>query len=240
MKLECDHGGNGDRLLVLLHGLGATRDVWHPMLETARWDGSWIAPDLRGHGASPHAGNYSLGCHATDVAELIAGSWREIVVLGHSMGGAVGLALASGWFGIAPVRVHGLGIKVAWSTDELSGLEKMAATPPRLFASKDEAMARFAKVSGLGARATKRGIAQAESGWRLAADPATARVGPPPMRALMSSAACPIHMARGESDAMVNRMQLAEFDPTTIDIAGAGHNAMIDAPGAVWDWLLGA
>jgi pimeloyl-ACP methyl ester carboxylesterase len=110
MTLEHDRGGNGDRLLVLLHGLGATRDVWRPMIEANRWDESWIAPDLRGHGASSHADNYSLGCHAADVAELIAGSWREIVVLGHSMGGAVGLALASGWFGVVPSRVYGLGI----------------------------------------------------------------------------------------------------------------------------------
>jgi pimeloyl-ACP methyl ester carboxylesterase len=240
MKLEHDRGGDGDPLLVLLHGLGATRDVWRPMLAANRWRGRWIAPDLRGHGASAHAGNYSLGCHAADVAELVAGSWRESVVLGHSMGGAVGLALASGWFGVAPSRVFGLGIKVTWNTDELAGLEKMATTPPRVFASKDEAVARFAKVSGLGAHATERGVAQAGGGWRLAADPVTARVGPPPMQALLASSVCPIHLARGENDAMVSHAQLKEFDRGAVDIAGAGHNAMIDAPGAVWDWLLGA
>ncbi len=240
MKLEHDRGGDGDRLLVLLHGLGATRDVWRPMLAANRWQGSWIAPDLRGHGASAHADNYALGFHAADVAELIAGPWREIVVLGHSMGGAVALALASGWFGVAPSRVFGLAIKVVWNADELAGLEKMAAAPPRLFAAKDEAMARFAKVSGLGAHATERGVAEAGGGWRLAADPATARVGPPPMQALLASSICRIRLARGESDAMVSRAQLAEFDPAAIDIAGAGHNAMIDAPAAVWDWLLGA
>jgi pimeloyl-ACP methyl ester carboxylesterase len=240
MKLEHDRGGDGDRLLVLLHGLGATRDVWRPMLTASRWEGCWIAPDLRGHGASAHAANYSLGCHAADVTELVSGPWREIVVLGHSMGGAVGLALASGWFGMAPSRVFGLGIKVVWNAEELAGLEKMAAAPARLFASKDEAMARFAKVSGLGAHATGLGVTQTGDGWRLAADPATARVGPPPMQALLSCAACPIHLARGESDAMVSGVQLEAFDPAAVDIVGAGHNAMIDAPGAVWDWLAGA
>jgi pimeloyl-ACP methyl ester carboxylesterase len=238
MKLEHDRGGDGDRLLVLLHGLSATRDVWRPMLDAKSWQGCWIAPDLRGHGASAHARDYSLGCHAADVAELVAGPWREIVVLGHSMGGAVGLALASGWFGIRPSRVHGLGIKVAWNADELAGLEKMAAAAPRIFAGKDEAMARFGKVSGLGAHATGRGVAQAEGGWRLAADPRTAGVGPPLMQALLSSAVCPIHLARGQNDTMVSQAQLAEFDPAAAEIAGAGHNAMIDAPVAVWDWLL--
>ena len=124
MKLDTDRGGDGPRLLVLLHGLGATRHVWRPMLAGGRWGGSWLVPDLRGHGASPHATNYGLGQHAADVTELVqsAGAWEEIVILGHSMGGAIALALASGWFGIQPSRVFGLGIKVAWSDDELGGM----------------------------------------------------------------------------------------------------------------------
>src|SRR5436305_6008496 len=99
MKLAADCGGQGDRLLVLLHGLGATRHVWRPMLQLVaeQWNGSWSTPDLRGHGASPAATNYALGCHAADVAELVSesGNWHQVVVIGHSMGGAVALALAS-------------------------------------------------------------------------------------------------------------------------------------------------
>ena len=71
MRLAYDHGGEGDRLLVLLHGLGATRHVWKPMLAQGRWNGRWIAPDLRGHGASPHASDYSLAAHASDIGELV-------------------------------------------------------------------------------------------------------------------------------------------------------------------------
>jgi pimeloyl-ACP methyl ester carboxylesterase len=234
MKLEADRGGSGDRLLVLLHGMGAARHVWRPMLAQSRWDGSWIAPDLRGHGASPHAQNYSLGCHAADVAELAAGHWREVVILGHSMGGAVALALASGWFGVRPSRVHGLGIKAVWNAQELAGLGKLAASPPRWFATLDEALARFAKVSGFD---DPSGIVKGESGWRLAADPAAASVGAPPMQALIAASAAPIHLARGETDAMVSLEQLRAFDAGAADIAGAGHNAMLEAPGAVWDWF---
>lgn len=239
MRLDSDRGGSGDRLLVLLHGLGATRHVWQEMLARNRWDGSWIAPDLRGHGASPHASSYALGLHAADVAETVAGAWREIVVLGHSMGGAVALALASGWFGVQPARAHGLGIKCVWSADELAGLEKMAAAPVRWFATKEEAAARYFKVAGLPSSARAgTGIVEGENGWRLAADPATARVGPPPMQALLDAAAASIHLARGESDHMVSLDQLRAFDDGAVDIAGAGHNAMVEAPDAVWDWLL--
>jgi len=45
----------GEPVLLLLHGLGATGDVWHawrPLL-TRRWPGRWLAPDLPGHGGSP-------------------------------------------------------------------------------------------------------------------------------------------------------------------------------------------
>ncbi|MEI9930219.1 MAG: alpha/beta fold hydrolase [Rhizomicrobium sp.] len=101
MKLTYDHGGEGDRLLVLLHGLGATRHVWKPMLTQDRWHGRWIAPDLRGHGASPHASDYSLTAHADDIGELVNAHTpsNDIIVLGHSMGGAIALKLASGAHG---------------------------------------------------------------------------------------------------------------------------------------------
>ncbi len=244
MKLEYDRGGEGARLLVLLHGLGATRQVWRNFLATNRWKGSRIAPDLRGHGASPHAKNYSLGLHAADVADQIqsAGDFNEIVVLGHSMGGVVALALASGWFGIQPARVFGLGIKVSWNEDELAGMRKMAAAPVRSFATKDEAIARYLKVSGLtgliasdSPEATA-GVIEAAEGWRLACDPATASIGAPPMRALMDAAITPIHLARGQTDAMVTLEQLKAFDPQARDLSG-GHNAMVENPGAVWDWI---
>ena len=241
MKLEADRGGEGARLLVLLHGLGATRKVWTKFVAANRWMGRWIAPDLRGHGASAHAGDYSLNAHAADVAEL-AGGADEIVVLGHSMGGVVALALASGSFGISPSRVFGLGIKVQWNEDELAGMRKMAATPARLFESRDDAVARYLKVSGLTGLIAPdsddalSGVAQSGDGWCLAYDPATASIGPPPMEALMAQAKAPIHLACGATDAMVSREQLAVYDRHAHQIA-AGHNAMVENPSAVWDWI---
>jgi hypothetical protein len=45
--LRVQEGGRGEPLLVLLHGLGATGDVWagwRPLL-ARRWPGRWLAPD---------------------------------------------------------------------------------------------------------------------------------------------------------------------------------------------------
>jgi len=247
MTLDAECGGEGPRLLVLLHGLGATREVWQPMLATAdiHWNGSWIAPDLRGHGRSAHAQSYALGQHAADVSELVLGSgvWNEIVVVGHSMGGAIALALASGWFGIAPARVFGLGIKVDWIPEDVSQLAKMATAPVRIFESRDAAIDRYLKVSGLGglvapdSAAATAGVVVNKNGWRLAADPATASVGALRMHALTASAQARIHLARGSTDAMVTREQLVAFDPSAVDLAGLGHNAMVEGPEAVWRWI---
>ncbi len=245
MQLAFDRGGVGDRLIVLLHGLGATRRVWQPMLDAGRWRGSWIAPDLRGHGASPHADTYALADHAADVAMLIqaSGSWREIVIAGHSMGGAVALALASGTFGIAPSQVFGLGIKVAWSDEELTRLQNLAAAPTRRFATKEEAVDRYLKVAGFAGFVDKdtpaaaAGVAQDGDGWRLACDPRTMTVGAPPMRTLIDAARVPTHLARGDTDPMVTLEQLRAFDTGAVALAGAGHNAMVEKPVAVWDWI---
>jgi pimeloyl-ACP methyl ester carboxylesterase len=237
--LEADRGGSGDRLFLLLHGLGATRKVWSRLAPLVQ--GRWIAPDLRGHGASPHAQEYGLRAHAADVAALVHDA-SEIVIVGHSMGGAVALALASGWFAIRPRHVFGLGIKVAWNEEELAGMRKMATSRPRQFDNREEAVLRYLKVSGLsglvapdGAEALA-GVVRKDGGWQLAYDPATASVGPPPMRDLIDAARATIHLARGRTDTMMTLEQLAAYDKDARDLAG-GHNVMVENPTAVWDWI---
>jgi len=82
-------GGEGPPLL-LLHGFGGA--AWNfaelvPLLRGRRL----IVPDLPGHGASTPLPAVSLAAFADVVAELVAG---PVDVLGHSMGGVVGLRLA--------------------------------------------------------------------------------------------------------------------------------------------------
>jgi pimeloyl-ACP methyl ester carboxylesterase len=160
------------------------------------------------------------------------------------MGGAVALLLASGWFGLVPTRVFGLGIKVDWNEEERTKLREFAASPARTFTTKEEAVARYLKVSGLaGLVPPVLGIAQAgvieENGtWRLAASPATASVEPPSMQALLGTAQCPVHLARGETDTLVTLDQLKTYDPDAVNLAG-GHNAMVEKPEALWAWLAG-
>ena len=148
--LRVHKGGSGEPLLVLLHGLGATGDVWTgwwPLL-ARRWPGRWLAPDLPGHGGSPPLAAYTFDRFAAAVAGIVPPSAR-IVVLGHSLGGAVGLALASGRFAVPVQGVIGLGIKVVWADEDLGRAQAAARRPPAWFASRDDAAARYLRVSGL-------------------------------------------------------------------------------------------
>src|SRR5262245_32408570 len=247
-KIFEESGGAGPELLVMLHGLGATGAVWTPMrdLAGARWRGRWLILDLPGHGTSAPLENYAVGQCAASVGRALrphVNSAGRLVVLGPSFGGVLGLALASGWFGVAPDRVFGVGIKVAWSEDEVRRLETLAAQPPKSFAGEDEAWERYLKVSGLagvaqrGSAVIARGVRSEGATWRLAMDPAANGVGKPPLSELMSVAGCPVHLARGRDDAMVTLDQTMSLDPAAVDLGAHGHNVMVEAPERVWNWM---
>ena len=56
------------------------------------------------------------------MAELVQGS-DELYLAGHSMGGLVGILMASGWFGVAPKAVVTAGVKIDWTEKEYLSLK---------------------------------------------------------------------------------------------------------------------
>jgi pimeloyl-ACP methyl ester carboxylesterase len=238
--LAYERGGAEGSLLVLIHGLGATGGVWSAMLAEAR--GRWIAPDLPGHGRSDHSGDYSVEALAAAIGELIEAErgGEEVTILGHSLGGLVAIALAGGEL---PARaVYGLGIKVDWTDEELQRSAGLAARPPKLFDSEAEALTQHRRNCGLGevpldSPLLARGAAMQDSQWRAAMDMAAFEVERSRMAELVDAARCPVRLACGKGDAMISADRLRDFDARAFAIPGAGHNAMVDAPGSVWDWL---
>lgn len=91
------HGPEGAPVAVLLHGMGAASDhtSWDAVVPLLASDFQLVVVDLRGHGASPWPGSYTLAEQADDVARLLDGlGVTRATVIGHSMGGRVALALA--------------------------------------------------------------------------------------------------------------------------------------------------
>ncbi len=90
-ELAGERSGDGDRAIVLLHGLTATRDVVvHGSNHLSRAGFTVVAYDARGHGASGAApgGTYGYVNLASDAEAVVAalGGDRRPVLAGHSMG----------------------------------------------------------------------------------------------------------------------------------------------------------
>ena len=233
--------------LVLLHGLGATGQVWDPLVAAAAWTGRVVAPDLPGHGSADWADTYSFGSMAAEVAGLLE-SGEEYVVLGHSMGGAVGGALATGFFSHPPLTVGMIGVKLVWTDDERAKLPELAAKPSRMFDDREGAAEWFLKLSGLfgvldvDSPIVERGIRQNSNGWEVCQDPRSVLVveGSPPFPDLLRGLSAPVFMAMGEHDPLVSPEDHADM-PTGFPhiFRGLGHNAMVEDPGVVWDLFVG-
>ncbi|HEX5997015.1 MAG TPA: alpha/beta hydrolase [Jiangellales bacterium] len=240
-RVRVQGAGDGQQTLLLLHGLGATGDVWNswrPLLER-HWPGRWLAPDLPGHGGSEPLDSYSFETLAAAIADVLD-SRDRLVILGHSLGGVLGLVLAGDRFDLAVDRVVGVGIKVAWSEDELVKARQLSERRVAWFPTRGEAASRYLRISGLtgllepDSPEVDTGIRQEAEGWRLALDPAAFGVGAPDMPALLASSRAPVLLARGESDAMVTDEHLARLGTPTATLPGLGHNAHVEDPAAVF------
>lgn len=79
--------------VLLLHALGESTATWATF--ERQLPRHSIALDLRGHGTSPHAGDYTLATMAGDVLAFMATHGHGTVdIVGHSLGGAVALHVA--------------------------------------------------------------------------------------------------------------------------------------------------
>jgi len=81
--------------LLLLHGAGGSHLTWRSQLRELSDRFRIISVDLPGHGQSEGTGEATVGSYARSVSELMKVlELRDVVLGGHSMGGAIALEIA--------------------------------------------------------------------------------------------------------------------------------------------------
>ncbi|MCP5082237.1 MAG: alpha/beta fold hydrolase, partial [Alphaproteobacteria bacterium] len=97
VSLFYEEAPGGAPPIVLVHGLGCDHSFMAPQFEAFAGNHRIVTIDLRGHGSSDKPQQaYTIPAFAEDLAwGLHALALEQAVVVGHSMGGAVGLELAA-------------------------------------------------------------------------------------------------------------------------------------------------
>ncbi len=234
--------------LLLLHGLGTTGATWSRMRpviarglarDRPGGAGSIRYPDLAGHGAEPPDPPYGYSRHA---ARLVAGMepGTELIVVGHSMGAMVGLALAAGDFGVRVRGVVGFSVRLTFTAEDELRMRKLGGQPVRWFESRDDALDRYLLVAGLAGLVDRddpiasSGVVTDGGRSRLAADPRIhlgvgAAAGP-----LARAITAPLRLLAGGADPMVSIDDMRRLDPDAVLLDGLGHNPHVEAPERLW------
>lgn len=246
--------GSGPALL-LIHGLGGTRQTWRHLIGPLARDYTVIAPDLPGHGQSdPPAGDYSLGAHACALRDLLlAVGQHRATLVGHSLGGGVALQTAyqfperterivlisSGGLGaeVTPIlraaTLPGAETVVAGLSSIPAGLTRslFGAVPALVGRSDGRVLADVLRgLSGQQQRQAFLRTARTVIDWRGQTVSATRQLG------LLSDV--PLLVAWGADDKTIpphHHHALAQRVPhaVTAEIAGAGHYPHETAPAPV-------
>jgi pimeloyl-ACP methyl ester carboxylesterase len=83
-------------LIVLVHGITSSSEIWRPVIRRLARDHTVVAPDLLGHGRSAKPrGDYSLGAYASGIRDLLGVlGYERGTAVGHSLGGGVAMQFA--------------------------------------------------------------------------------------------------------------------------------------------------
>jgi pimeloyl-ACP methyl ester carboxylesterase len=246
-----DWGNTEAPLLLLVHGGRDHCRSWDAMARALQPHFHVVAPDLRGHGDSDWAkgGSYSLTEYVYDLSRLVRDvPAQRVNIVGHSMGGMVGLIYA----GTFPDQVSGLvvldgvtvmpGAKTLPANERIAKwigqLDKLEEREPRRYRTIEEAAAQMrahnARLPGeLAHHLASHGVRRNEDGtysWKF--DPCQRAMAPHRLSAddhvsLWSRIACPILLLQAEDSFLESSKatNLAGYFPQahTETISGAGH-----------------
>lgn len=107
LQLHYREYGDGQRPIVLLHGLFGSSANWGSVARQLSERYRVLVPDLRNHGQSPHHDDVSYAAMAQDLVGLFDSlQLSSPLLVGHSMGGKLAMQMALGY----PERVSGIAV----------------------------------------------------------------------------------------------------------------------------------
>ncbi|MDF1615198.1 alpha/beta fold hydrolase [Desulfurivibrio dismutans] len=228
----CDCRGEGEPLLLFVHGWTCRRSYWAPQLSYFGRRQAVAALDLPGHGDSGPGRReaWTVTGLATDVAaavrELKAG---RVILVGHSMGGAVALEaarqLADAVAAVIMVDTFVIDYGGLDSETVESIFAPFAADFPAAVAGLVEQTATAATPPELKQK-LRREMAQADPAWALPLWRDLLSWDPAPSFAQLQ---IPLHAINGALIPESARHRCAPFVQETI-VPGAGHFLQMEAP----------
>jgi pimeloyl-ACP methyl ester carboxylesterase len=247
-----DWEGRGP-LAVLLHGGALTARTWDYVAMALRSDFRLVALDMRGHGASDWADDYSIESYVTDLVAVIDGLGIERArIVGMSLGGTVACEFALR----RPDRTESLTMVDVTSRPVFAATARMRAfmTDFRGAATVDEVVEMALAVSPRSdperlhyrmSALLKRGDdgrLMWKSDRRRPPDYAMILNHLAGFEARVADMAAPFLLARGGKSPIVDEEAADAFtarfpDGRWINIAGAGHNVQEDNPRDLADAL---
>ena len=246
IALRC-WGAACDPPIVLIHGGGAHSRWWDHVAPLLADTFRMVALDLSGHGDSGRRGVYSLRLWAGEVVAVCRHLDRPPVVVGHSMGGFVGLAAAA----VAPEAMAGL-VTVDSPVRQLPPSElalraERSTRPAPHYRRQAELLRHFHVAHDPAAPAhVMEHIAATSSrrdhlGWTWKSDPralADTNLGPAGLAVLR----CPYAIMRAEYGLVPdeNAAQLRELTGGHAEITtlkGSGHHIPLERPLELADYL---
>jgi pimeloyl-ACP methyl ester carboxylesterase len=241
-------GERGRRGLVFVHGGGAHAHWWTHVAATFATELRVLAIDLSGHGDSHHRDRYSLEQWTDEVMAVAAdgGIDDRPVVVGHSMGGFVTMATAARHAD----RVAGVVVcdsPVTEPDPEIGAYQlREAFGAPRTYATVDEAVLRFRTVPPqdhyldyVVDHVARRSLKSVPGGWQWKFDRRIFEQFGRGMRSIalpyLSDITCRLALLRSEYGLVTADIGASMYErlgrvTPVIEIAEAGHHAMLDQP----------
>jgi pimeloyl-ACP methyl ester carboxylesterase len=231
--------------VLLLHSLGAHSHWWDwtaPLLAERH---HVVALDLRGHGSSDRAEPpaYRAADHVRDIIEVLERlGWRSPLVIGHSLGGYVGINLAA----LHPNRVAALVVAdtmTEWSTQEAEWATGALERPEPEFNSLEAAVARYRlRPSETTASAemirhlAEEAFRERRPGvWQYVFDRRVLADSRPDAQPILSGVLCPTLVVRGAGSSIMDKPSWLRVATSVkrgqfAEVKGAFHHLILDDP----------